>query len=143
MNTEQQQSHLTSDCVGDASKTDLPNPDTTCLVCEKPHGFRWTDTHGVGVCYHCGAPHTIFHYEGDKRLDKAPALALNDLGLALAKRYWAEKQRMVFPGSYDMGFSGHGGATYSGATNADINAWADWMEAQPEVIAHAAASGAA
>lgn len=118
------------------------NPDTTCLVCAKPHSFRWTDTHGVGACYSCGAPHTIFHYDENKeRLDKAPAIALNEFGLLLAKRYWAETQRMVFPGQCDMGV-GRNGTTYSGATEDDISAFYDWLDVQPEVVAKAEAASA-
>ena len=107
---------------------------TTCEICGATHGFRWTDTHGVGVCYQCGAPYTIFHYEDDKRVDKPPALALSDVGKALALRYWTENHAMVFPSTYDF-FSGRGGATYSGATSADVSAFEDWLEKQPEVQA--------
>lgn len=106
-----------------------------CVTCAKPHGFQWTDTHGVGVCYHCGTPYTIFHYDPETktRLDKEPTCALNELGLTLAQRYWAEKQRMVWPGSMDMGFCD--GSSYSGATREDESAFYDWLEQQPEVKA--------
>lgn len=110
----------------------------TCLVCNSPHGFQWTDTHGVGVCHRCGAPYTVFHYaaseSGNKRVDKAPEIALNPEGVVLARRYWAETQRMVYPAAYDMGFLSGRSTTYSGATQDDLNAFEEWHDRQPEVI---------
>src|SRR5690606_39156367 len=75
-----------------------------CEVCESILTFRWSDTHGVGVCMKCGAPYTVIHYEGDKRIDKPPEIALNESGVEIAKRYWNEKGRRVFPAAFDMGF---------------------------------------
>jgi hypothetical protein len=113
----------------------------SCECCNEPLRFRWSDTHGIGVCSNCGMPYTIYHYEGNVRLtDKPPEIAIQPEGVALAKRYWAETHRRVFPAAFDMGI-GRGGRSYSGATAEDCEAFAAWMkvndpaqaEASPEV----------
>ena len=115
--------------------------ETSCAVCGNAHGFQWTDTHGVGVCYQCAAPYTIFHYdESGERVSKPPLCALVDTGLALAKRYWAEIARKVFPGCCDIGFLGGRETTYSGATRDDMASFEEWYDQQPEVIARRAES---
>jgi hypothetical protein len=103
-----------------------------CTVCTDALRFQWTDTHGVGVCISCGTPYTIYHYENDQRVDQDPEIALSDYGVEIAKKYWADKQRRVFPGSYDMGFfgrAGRNGRTYSGATVDDVDEFNEWYEA--------------
>lgn len=113
-----------------------------CVVCGAAHGFQWSDTHGIGVCHYCATPYTIFHYEGEgddkKRVDKPPTCALDETGIALAKRYWAKTGRKVFPGCCDMGLLGHRDRTYSGATADDMQVFGDWYDKQPEVTARAA-----
>lgn len=101
-----------------------------CELCEKDFSFRWTDSHGVGVCTSCGTPYTIYHYEDDKRVEKPPEIALKPSGVELAKRYWLEHKRRVFPGAFDMGIlRSRGDRTYSGATDDDMRAWDDWYAA--------------
>jgi hypothetical protein len=100
-----------------------------CDCCESDLSFQWSDTHGVGVCFNCGLPYTIYHYENDQRVDKPPVVALSDEGLQIAKRYWSEKKRRVFPAAYDMGFLGGRGTSYSGATRSDCAAFGEWYEA--------------
>lgn len=97
-----------------------------CLVCSSVLSFRWSDTHGVGVCSHCGMPYTIYHYEDDKRVDKAPEPALTESGIEVAKRYWNEKKRRVFPACYDMGILNGRECSYSGATLDDCRIWGEW-----------------
>jgi hypothetical protein len=105
-----------------------------CDVCNSGLVFRWTDTHGVGVCCTCGAPYTIYHYDPEtkERLEKPPELALNATGKALAERYWLECKAMVFPASFDMGFIGGRERSYSGASQADERAFYEWVQKQPE-----------
>lgn len=111
--------------------------DQKCVVCETTLSFRWTDTHGVGVCGNCGCPYTILHYDENKqRVDKAPECALSEPGVATAKRYWGEKHRMVFPGVYDMGILPGRGTTYSGASMQDVNEFDEWYLQQPEYAAY-------
>ena len=99
-----------------------------CEICQNPLIFNWTDTHGVGVCIRCGAPYRIYHYDSDsKRLDAPPRLALNESGVNIARRYWAQHKRMVFPGVYDIGFT-RGSRTYSGASSDDIDAFNAWYK---------------
>lgn len=98
-----------------------------CDCCGSELCFQWSDTHGVGVCTTCGLPYTIFHYENDKRVDKPPATAMTDEGVEIAKRYWNEKQRRVFPAYFDMGI-GRNGVSYSGATPGDCTAFRDWYQ---------------
>jgi hypothetical protein len=107
-----------------------------CECCGETMSFRWCDQHGVGACITCGLPYTIYHYEGPgtegKRIDKPPEVALSPSGIEIAKRYWAEKKRRVFPGCYDMGFFGRSrstGTTYSGATHEDIELFNEWYNA--------------
>lgn len=105
------------------------NPNPTCACCERRLMFQWSDTHGIGVCCTCGLPYIIYHYapkeEGGARLEKPPECALNEKGIEIAKRYWTETQRRVFPAHYDMGI-GHGGRSYSGATSEDCRLFSEW-----------------
>ncbi len=97
-----------------------------CECCEQNLSFRWSDTHGVGVCIACGMPYTIIHYDENKnRVDKSPEVALSAEGVDIAKRYWAETHRRVYPACYDMGFLG-GRDSYSGATRGDVDAFNEW-----------------
>lgn len=101
----------------------------TCVTCDESRpSFRWTDTHGVAVCNRCGTPYRLFHYdEDDKRVEKPPTVCLNDDGVQIARRYWAEAHRMVYPGCYDMGIM-RGSSSYSGATEDDAEAFGKWYE---------------
>lgn len=104
-----------------------------CEICDNDIVFRWSDTHGVGVCWKCSAPYTVYHYdENKKRLDKPPELALSEPGAALAKRYWSETGGKVFPGCFDVGFLGGRETTYSGASQSDVNQFNEWYRQQPE-----------
>lgn len=110
-----------------------------CELCNEDFTFQWSDTHGVGVCVTCGLPYRIYHYEGDgsdsKRVDKPPEVAIRDEAMPLARAYWAEKRRRVFPACYDMlGPSPRsGGRTYSGATADDVREFDGFVEAHPEL----------
>lgn len=98
-----------------------------CECCDSRLVFQWSDTHGVGVCTTCGLPYTLFHYEDNKRVEKAPEMSLTAEGLAIAKRYWSEEKRRVFPAYFDMGI-GRNGVSYSGATQSDCRAFNDWYQ---------------
>jgi hypothetical protein len=103
-----------------------------CAVCdsERP-GFRWTDTHGVAVCGTCGCPYRLYHYENEQPVEKPPSLAVDVEWLPLAREYWRETQRRVFPASHDMGMlRSRGGRSYSGATDEDVEAFNEWMNAR-------------
>jgi hypothetical protein len=118
----------------------------TCDCCGERLYFQWSDTHGVGVCITCGLPYRIYHYEKveggpEQRVEKPPEVALKPSGVEIAKRYWNEKRRRVFPAYFDMGILGsRGGRSYSGATAGDIEAFAEWYEAN--IPAAPAAEGA-
>jgi len=105
-----------------------------CAVCVSGLSFRWTDTHGVGVCSTCGTPYTIYHYDEatNKRLDKPPEPAIKESGLEIARRYWSEKRRRVFPACFDMGILHSRTCSYSGATSEDIRLFGDWYDAQSQ-----------
>lgn len=98
-----------------------------CDCCESVLSFQWSDTHGVGVCITCGLPYTVLHYEDNKRVEKPPEMSLTSEGLQIAKRYWGEKQRRVFPAYFDMGI-GRNGRSYSGASESDCRAFSDWYQ---------------
>ena len=111
------------------------NPLLGCPVCgSDPISFRWTDTHGVGVCTRCGAPHRILHYECDAPVKKPPECQLRPEWVEICKRYFAETGFMVSPGGFDMGMLGGNSSTYSGATVADIEAWNEWMKAHADEL---------
>lgn len=107
----------------------------SCACCGERLAFRWSDTHGIGVCSNCGLPYRLYHYEDDKRVEKPSEVAVTSEGVEIAKRYWAETKRRVFPGCYDMGI-GQNGYSYSGASPSDYEAFDKWYRReypQPEV----------
>lgn len=102
----------------------------TCVVCESDLRFKWSDTHGIAVCYRCGMPYRLYHYdENDKRVDKPIEAALDDAGIGLAKRYWQEANDRVFPGVYDMGILSGRDYSYSGATRDQMDRFSAWYDA--------------
>lgn len=112
-----------------------------CECCGDRLAFRWSDTHGVGVCYQCGLPYTVYHYEGDTRVEKPPTVAVTPEGVEIAKRYWSEEHRRVFPAAYDMGILGSRGWSYSGATEDDCRKFADWYAAHVPLPSPVSAPG--
>ena len=109
-----------------------------CVVCDSDLSFQWSDTHGVGVCWRCGMPYTVYHYEGEgderKRVDKPPAPAIFEEWIPVGRRYWEETKRRVFPASFDMGFLSRRETSYSGATPGDVRAFDDWLEAHKDEL---------
>lgn len=98
-----------------------------CLVCGNQLTFQWSDTHGIGCCTTCGMPYRFYHYEDNKRVDKPPEPTLTEAGVEVAKRYWNERRRRVFPACHDMGVE-RGGRSYSGATSEDVREFGDWYK---------------
>lgn len=103
--------------------TDEP---VSCECCGDPLRFAWTDTHGVGVCVTCGLPYRIYHYENGVRVDRQPSVVMLPSGVEIAKRYWAEKKRRVWPGTFDMGILHGRSYSYSGATESDMHDFDEW-----------------
>jgi len=100
-----------------------------CVVCRQPHSFRWTDTHGIAACSHCGMPYVLLRHDAEnRRLHEPPSPALNEEGVEVARRYWAERKARVFPAYYDIGILSHG-TSHSGATLAEVRAFNDWYDA--------------
>jgi hypothetical protein len=94
----------------------------TCGICgDHPLGIRWTDTHGIGACLRCGAPCKVYHYEGDKRVEKPVELLILPEFVALTKQYWTERHRNVAPGSFNFP-----GSSYEVATEEDFKSANDW-----------------
>jgi hypothetical protein len=108
------------------------NNEQKCECCGESLSFTWSDTHGVGCCHTCGLPYTLYHYEGDKRVEKPPAVAIKPEWVSVGKAYWDEKRMRVFPGCYDMGIS-TGDRTYSGASAHEMNEFNAWLAAHPEL----------
>ena len=67
-----------------------------CVVCDADFCFRWTDTHGVGVCSVCGAPYRILHYDGDKRVEKPPECQLLPEWIAICRQYFSYRRSEMF-----------------------------------------------
>lgn len=64
-----------------------------------------------------------------KRIEKPPEPAIDELWIAVCKRYWTAKRKMVVPGIYDIGpLRRFGGATYSGATESSVRDWNNWCK---------------
>lgn len=102
--------------------------DAGCGICGDGRlCIRWTDHHGVGACSRCGAPYRVYHYEGDKRVDKPPQLLFLPEWVPLMKRYWEENHRNCDPGAYNMP-----GSSYEVATEEDFGVHANWMEAHKD-----------
>ena len=107
------------------------NEPIQCAVCEGELSVRWTDTHGVAACGRCGLPYRLYHYENDVRVDKPPSIAVKESWLPLAREYWQETRQRVFPGAFDMGvFRSRGGRTYSGASEDEMTAFDEWINAR-------------
>lgn len=108
-------------------------PATICAVCDGSPYWRWTDTHGVAVCRTCGLPFRLYHYENDVRVEKPPSIAVKESWVPLAREYWAETKRRVFPGAFDMGiFRSRGGLSYSGATLDEMREFEEWLSAHKD-----------
>ena len=99
----------------------------TCVVCDEPLLYRWTDTHGIGACCRCGAPYRLYHYEDNRRVEKPPELLLKQAWVPLTRCYWQEAQRNVSPG-----FGNFPGSSYEVATRADVDSVNAWLEAHKE-----------
>ena len=109
-----------------------------CILCGHAFSFQWTDSHGIAVCRTCGLPYRLYHYEEvngkDQRVDKPPECIILDASMPLARAYWADQRKMVFPGICDMGILSGRDSTYSGARLSDFENWAKWCEEHPELM---------
>jgi hypothetical protein len=99
----------------------------TCAVCGEAPSFEWCDYHGVAQHRPCGAPYRLYHYENEKRVDKAPELLISSAYLDAVRRYWAETRRAM-PGGHSFGHRGDSGAQEM-ATRDDAEAFYAWIEA--------------
>lgn len=101
-----------------------------CIVCGKAPYFAWTDTHGVAACSVCGMPYRLFFYDKDgNRIEgREPEPAMDETGIEIAKRYWSEERRRVYPGVFDLGFYSGEETTYSGATHDDVREFNRWYD---------------
>ena len=101
-----------------------------CVVCAKKYNVTWTDTHGVAQCIYCGAPYRVFHYENDKRIEKAPEMLLSAKWADIIRRCNVETgARMSAVG---MGLSFPGG--YDIASSVDKEHYHNWCEANRPLI---------
>lgn len=99
-----------------------------CSVCSQELRCRWTDTHGVGACWNCGAPYRIYHYDDDNnRLDEPPKVLLKGSWLPLLQRYWRETSRNV-----DPGYCNFPGSSYEVATAEDERCLNGWLDAHKD-----------
>ena len=99
--------------------------DFKCEICDaiNPH-FEWCDTHGIAVCSQCGNPYRLFHYEGEKRVDKPPESLTKEEFKPIMRQYWEEtKTRQPKPFCIP-------GSSYDPTTVAQVKAYNQWMEEQ-------------
>lgn len=78
-----------------------------CQICGSEPAWSWTDTHGVAQCFTCGTPHQIYHYENNRRVDKAPEIAVRDECVTFIQQYWDETKSRIpgghsFPGGQEL-----------------------------------------
>lgn len=106
-----------------------------CEICEKEARFRWTDNHGIGACWNCGAPYRLYHYdrEGPKaeRVDKPPELLILPMWRPILKRYWQETGRNCSPGAFNFP-----GSSYEVANEVDFETFDAWIEAHKSELPH-------
>ena len=96
-----------------------------CLICGEKSGWRWTDTHGVGACWKCGAPYQLYHYgENEQRVSKPPQLLIRTEWVPLIKRYWEQNHCNCDPGAYNIP-----GSRYEVATEDDYRIYNAWIMA--------------
>ena len=100
-----------------------------CQICGLEPVWSWTDTHGVAQCFHCGTPHTILHYEGDRPVEKGPEIAVRDECVPFVKRYWDETKSRI-PGGYSF----PGGQELT--TAEERNQFGEWWQknAEPALV---------
>lgn len=100
-----------------------------CIICKEEMYFRWTDTHGIGNCFNCGMPYIIYHYDDNKkRVEKDPESAVTKEGIEMAKRYWKETKKKVFPAAFDIGIMPNHTTTFSGASATDVKEWNNFWD---------------
>lgn len=93
-----------------------------CEICQTENpNWSWTDTHGVAQCFTCGTPYQVYHYEGDKRVDKPPELCVLPEYIPVLQAYWLENKRRIpgghsFPGGQEL------------ASQDDRTAFSLWMK---------------
>ena len=95
--------------------------DKDCVVCDQKPVWAWTDTHGVAQCVHCGTPYRLYHYEGDKRVEKPAECQAAPSWIPLLRRYRAETGHMI-PGGFS--FDPH----YEVAQPDDFEAFNGWCD---------------
>ena len=93
--------------------------DKNCIVCDQRPTWAWTDTHGVAQCVHCGTPYRLYHYEGDKRVEKAPECQALPAWVPLLRRYREETKHKI-PGGFSFS------AGYEVAQPDDFEAFNAW-----------------
>ena len=101
------------------------NEKEKCKICGAWYVFSWTDIHGIGQCTTCGTPYRIYHYEGEKRLNKLPECLVKKVYVPWIQEYWETFQiRMPsnhsFPGGQEL------------ATPEEAEKFYQWIKAKRE-----------
>lgn len=117
-------------------------PAESCAICGNELRVRWSDTHGVGACITCGLPYLIYHYEGDTRVERPPAIAVKEEWVPIGLKYWQETHRRTFPAAFDV-MVGRGGRSYSGASADEIEEFQSWLDAHRDELPPSSDDGAA
>lgn len=97
-----------------------------CLICDDEQmTVTWTDTHGVAVCYRCGCPYKLYHYdENDKRIEKPRECLILEPWRPLIRKAWAELKINIAPG-----YGCIPNSPYNIAKPDDYETFNNWVEA--------------
>ena len=92
-----------------------------CCVCDETGSFSWTDTHGIAQ-HSCGVPYRLYHYEGEKRVEKPPSCCLRPEFIPVIREFHRLYPTRIIPG----GFSFTGG--YERASSEDAEFFYSWIK---------------
>lgn len=104
-----------------------------CAICDSPLTIRWADSHGVGKCCVCNAPHMMRGYRGQAETQ----VAIRPDKVDAVRGYWQASRRPVMPHAYMLC------ARDSHVTEADDAAWSEWAKADTAADEAARATGGA
>ncbi len=100
-----------------------------CEICDNDFYVRWTDTHGVTACCHCGAPYRTIHYdENNKTIEKPAELCIKAEYIPVLRRYVSETKRQ-FPSGYNLP-----GSNYEFCSSEDAEFFSAWMEEHADAM---------
>ena len=93
-----------------------------CGICESEYQVTWTDTHGIAACLTCNVSYIVYHYEGEKRVDKPAELDVAPEWVERLREYWNETNHKI-PNGRNMP-----GSDYERCEGEDFIEFGLWVE---------------